>query len=224
MDKRWILLFIISTIENNFFGVFNLLNQDVVTTENMPSLSMDERIIWSGKPKKSAYIATKSLTMLPIAILWLIIDSGFIASSISAGELLFFIIPFFALHLTPVWIWLANFLTARKRWKNTTYFVTNKRIIVQTGFFAVNETTLFYKDLRNVQMHIGFLDKIFKTGDICFDETNGKDSGCTFEDLSEAKELYNHIQNIIMDMQSDISYPNALRPEENPGYKTDYKD
>lgn len=203
-----------------------MLNRDVISTENMPSLSADERIIWSGKPKKSAYVATKSLTMLPIAIVWLIIDSGFIASSITEGELLFFIIPFFALHLTPVWIWLANFLTARKRWKNTTYYVTNKRIIVQTGFFAVNETTLFYKDLRNVQLHIGFLDKIFKTGDICFDETtyNGKDLGCIFEDLSEANEIYNRIQKIIMDMQTDIAYPNALRPEENLGYKTDYKD
>ena len=196
-----------------------MLNQDFNSSENYPTLSADERILWSGKPKKSAYVTTKSLTMFPIAIVWLIIDSGFIISSITEGELLYFIIPFFILHLTPVWIWLANLVTAWKRWKNTAYYVTNKRIILQTGFFAVNETTLFYKDLHNVQMHIGLLDKIFHTGDICFDAAgfsdNGKSAVLAFEDLLEPKDVYDRIQNIVMNIQTDIAFPNALRPEEN---------
>nr|MBE6544590.1 hypothetical protein [Oscillospiraceae bacterium] len=65
-------------------------------------LSAGEKTIWRGKPKRSAFVATKSLTMLPIAIIWLIIDSQFILTSFEDGEFLWFIIPFFALHLMPV--------------------------------------------------------------------------------------------------------------------------
>ena len=44
-----------------------------------------------------------------------------------------------------------------------------------------------------------------------------------FLDVDNSKEVYLKIQKIVMDIQTDIEYPNALRPEENPGYKTKYK-
>ena len=37
-----------------------------------------ETLIWKAKPKKSAFIINKSITMAPFAILWLIFDSSFI--------------------------------------------------------------------------------------------------------------------------------------------------
>lgn len=185
-------------------------------------LSEGENIIWSGKPKKFAFIATKSLIMMPIAIAWLALDSSLIGASIAEGELLWFLIPFFTLHMMPVWIWLANVITANRRWKNTNYFITNRRIIIQGGFFAVNEASLFYKDLRNAQMKIGLLDKLFHTGDILFD-SNQKEAGFAFEDLTNYDEVYSLVQKIIIDIQTDIEYPNAFRPEHNPGYNTDYR-
>ena len=199
-------------------------------------LSQGEIELWSGKPKKSAFIATKSLTMLPLAFVWLLIDFQFIQSSLQNGEAAMIILPFFALHLMPVWIWLANVITASRRWTNTTYYVTNRRIIIQGGFFAVNETSLFYKDLRNTRLNIGFLDKLFHTGDICFDDgyqydrrhsrNNGLvlgNTGFVFEDMEDASEVYSRIQKIILDIQTDMEYPNALRPDVNPGYTTEYR-
>ncbi len=191
-----------------------------------PVLAAGESILWSEKPKRSAFVATKSLTMLPIAVIWLILDLNIIVPSIEQGEMLLFIIPFFALHLMPVWIWLGNILTANRRWRNTTYYVTNRRIIIRNGFLAINETSLFYKDLRNVQVRIGLLDKLFRTGDIYFDTDfytgNNRRSGFIFEDLENPNEIYNRIQRIILDIQTDMEYPNAYRPSENPGYHTDY--
>ena len=67
-------------------------------------LGEGEEVLWEGKSKKGAFIATKSLTMFPIAIIWLMLDLSFIVPSIMEGEMLFFIIPFFTLHLMPVWI------------------------------------------------------------------------------------------------------------------------
>ena len=193
-----------------------------------PMLSAGESILWRGKPKRSAFIATKSLTMLPIAVIWLVLDLSFIGTVFSAGEMLGILIPFFALHLMPVWIWLGNVVTAGRRWKNTNYYVTDRRIIIQGGFFAVNEVSLFYKELRNAQLRIGLLDKLFGTGDIVFDNGmimhNSKHSRpYVFEDLTDAQEVYRRVQKVILDIQTDMEYPNAYRPQENPGYQTQYR-
>ncbi len=198
-------------------------------SQRNPALAAGEAILWRGKPKKSAFIASRSLTMLPIAVIWLIIDMGFISNAFSGGEMLFFLIPFFALHLMPVWIWLGSTLTAGKRWKNTMYYVTNRRIIIQSGFLAVNEKSLFYKDMANAQLHIGLMDKLFGTGSIVLDDgyydsrNRRNQPGSRLEHLEDAQSAYNRIQKTILDIQTDIEYPNAYRPEHNPGYNTDYR-
>lgn len=192
-----------------------------------PVLTAGESILWRGKPKRGAFIATKSLSLLPIAVIWLCLDLKGIKVAFSSGNMMGFLIPFFALHLMPVWIWLANVITAGRRWKNTNYYVTNRRIILQGGFFAVNETSLYYKDLRNARLRIGLLDKLFHTGDIVFDDgitvDNKQNRGHVFEDLEDAEAVYRRVQKVILDIQTDMEYPNAFRPEENPGYQTQYK-
>lgn len=195
--------------------------------ENSP-LVEGENLILSVKPKKSAYILNQILTMMPIALIWLAFDSMFIIGTIFGNadkKLWLMLIPFFALHLMPVWIWLANVLSANKKWQNTKYYVTDKRIIIQNGFIAENYQTLYYKDIKNVYMRRGFIDQILKVGDIYFDLGYNTKAvqNAVFVDLENANEVYQKIQKIVLDIQTDIEYPNALRPEENPGYNTKYK-
>lgn len=194
-----------------------------------------EKIIWSGKPKKKAFIINKSITMLPFALIWLIFDTFFITTFFKSGasdHFLFFIIPFFAIHLLPVWIWIWNVATASKRWQNTKYYVTDKRIIIKNGFIAENYQTLYYKDIKNVNLRIGILDKLLGVGDIYFDfvpfnnvytydNRTYAPSAC-FLDIEDYNELYPKLQKVVLDIQTDIEYPNALRPESNPGYNTSY--
>lgn len=204
------------------------MTEDFENSQHRPVLAAGEMVLWQGKPKRGAFIATKSLTMLPIAVIWLILDLNIIIPAISEGEMLGFLIPFFTLHLMPVWIWLGSTITAGRRWKNTHYYVTNRRIILQSGFLAVNEESLLYTGIRNAKVRIGLLDKLFHTGDIVFDNghvefgNEKKVSYPVMEDLDNPHEVYNRIQKIIMDIQTDIEYPNAFRPAENPGYQTDY--
>ena len=152
-----------------------------------------------------------------------------ITNAFGGGGMMFFMIPFFALHLMPVWIWLGSTLTAGKRWKNTMYYVTNRRIIIQGGFLAVNEKSVFYKDLRNAQLHIGLIDKACGTGSIVLDDgyydyhRRRNYPGSQLAHLEDAQSAYHRIQKIILDIQTDIEYPNAYRPETNPGYGTDYR-
>lgn len=195
-----------------------------------PVLAPGEAILWRGKPQKKGFIATKALTLAPFAIIWLIIDSSLILNAFR-GDSPWVLIPFMLLHLMPVWIWLGSVITAGRRWKNTAYYVTNRRIIIQGGFFAVNENSLFFKDIRNTHVRIGLLDKVFGTGDIVFDNgmiyhtRNGNRNAQlpAMEDLENPYDVYNRIQRIVLDIQTDMEYPNAFRPAENPGYGTDYR-
>lgn len=203
------------------------------TTEPSNPLVEGESLIHSTRPKKSAFMINQVLTMMPFALLWLAIDGTILGTMIASGELsnmLFFIIPFFAIHLFPVWIWLANVLSANKRWKNTRYYVTDKRIIIQNGFFAENYQTIYYKDIRNVNLRVGFIDNMLHVGDLYFDlgymgENNktASVSKAAFLDIENPREIYARVQKIVLDIQTDIEYPNALRPEENPGYNTKYR-
>lgn len=194
---------------------------------NRPVLTAGEHILWSGKPKKTPFILSHSLTMMPIAIVWIWFDFTAISSIFSSGDIQWFLLGFFTLHLMPVWIWLGSLITAPKRWCNTNYYVTNRRIIIQGGFLALNEKSLFFKDIRSVQNRIGIFDKVFGTGSILFNSemisNNNKATPPSFQYLENAQQIYTRVQRTVLDMQTDMEYPNAYRPEENPGYNTDYK-
>jgi hypothetical protein len=203
--------------------------EEYAGSQRGPALAAGEAILWRGKPKRGAFIASRSLTVLPIAVIWLIFDLTFIANAFGGGGMLLFMIPFFALHLMPVWIWLGSTLTAGKRWCNTMYYVTNRRIIIQGGFLAVNEKSVFYKDIRNAQLYIGLIDKISGTGSIVLDDgyydyrRHRNHPGTKLEHLEDPQSAYSRIQQTILDIQTDMEYPNAYRPETNPGYNTDYR-
>jgi len=40
--------------------------------------------------------------------------------------------------------------------------------------------------------------------------------------VSDPYGVFKRIKQMSLDIQTDISYPNAMRPEENPGYNTKY--
>ena len=140
--------------------------------------------------------------------------------------MLFFVIPFFAIHLMPVWIWLSNVLTANRRWQNTKYYVTDKRIILQSGLVDMNYQTIYYKDINNINLKIGIVDTLLGVGDIYMDlasiNIRSKSFSQAFFDIENPHEIYSKLQKIVLDIQTDIEYPNALRPNENPGYNTKY--
>lgn len=208
-------------------------NKYIQYEEELPNpLTKDEQVLWSAKPKKSAFLINNILTMLPIALIWLLFDSVFIVTFISGGiikEMILPIILFFAFHLMPVWIWLGNILTTNKKWKNTKYYVTDKRIIIQTGIIGASYDTIYYKDIKNVTLKIGIVDKILKVGDIYIDtgnamlSSNGRRICMTILDIENPYEVYGRLQKVVLDIQSDIEFPNAYRPNENPGYNTKYK-
>lgn len=127
-----------------------------------PTLAAGEYVVWKGKPKKSAYIADKALSMLPIAIFWAIFDFNFLRMSGGDGMLLLFL----AFHMMPVWLWIGSALTSVLQWNNEDYYITNKRIIIRKGIFKPARQTLFLRDVHSCDVHYGLLDRMFGSGDI----------------------------------------------------------
>lgn len=131
-------------------------------------LKEGEELLWQGKPQKASFVLSKSVQLLPIAIIWLAFD-GFALSMIFSNTkgiptgMLIFLCIFFAFHLLPVWMWIYSILTANKNYKMTEYVFTDKRIIArEKGILQ----SYYYKDLRRASVKVGLIDKMFKVGDI----------------------------------------------------------
>lgn len=184
----------------------------------------DEQVLWRGKPKKSAYIMNSVIKMLPVALIFLAFDGVFIGMIFSNGEhipTMFKVIfcVFLAFHLIPVWIWVANVVTASRRHKNTEYAFTNKRIIVRSGVIGIDFKNIYYADIASVNLKVGIVDKMLKVGDIYI---NGKSGAAVILDVENPYFLTQKLQKIVVDIKTDVLFPNDLRPETNRGYNTKY--
>ncbi len=205
--------------------------EQVNDTNDINSMLMpSETILWQGAPERKAFIINASLKMLPIAIIWLMFDGFFIVNLFGGGMpsgMNFIFVPFFLIHLFPVWIWLGSTLTASARWKNTQYAITDKRILMRNGLVGYAYKSVYYTDISNVDLRVGFLDKMLGVGDIYLSmdglTNNGKPVFTTILDVREPERVFRIVQKAVVDIQADIHYPNALRPENNPGYNTKYQ-
>lgn len=187
-------------------------------------LGEGERILWQGKPKKSAFIANKVLAMLPFALLWAAVDVAFVVLVFvldAPTVMQWIVVAFVCLHLLPFWIWLSNVLTANRRYKNMHYALTDRRIMIRSGLVGIDYQSVSYKDIQNVDLRVGVADKLLKVGDVYFVTAAGNRK-TVFFDIEQPYEVYKTAQKIVTDIQADIAYPNAYRPEENPGYGTKY--
>lgn len=192
-----------------------------------------EKILYQGKPSKKCFIFESIFNpMMPFALLWALIDFGFIGASIFAsgeegGGFLFFIIPFFLLHLMPVWIYLGGVILSFRRYRNTYYIVTDHAIYTSGGAFAREYNQKPFAELSHVDLHRGIFDQMFGVGDIITTSsqmnTAGASRAISINSIDNYIEVYNLVQKLQKDIYTDVMYPNDMRPAENHGYNTEYK-
>lgn len=186
----------------------------------------NEKVLWRDKPNAASYVLAAMVKMLPIALVWLIFDGTFIyimAMGMSNGDIpltiLWFIVPFFLLHLTPVWLWIGKTVKAAREVRNLEYAITDKRIIIRSGMIGIDFKFINYTEIDSVNVKVGIIDRIFKVGDIYINSS--VNSGVLW-DVANPYQIGNALQKVTQDIKSDIHYPNAMRPDTNPGYTTDY--
>ncbi len=189
------------------------------------ALTNDEQILWRGKPKKASYVWSHFTRLLPIAIVWLIFDGAFLGCLFGFGGVpkfvYYIIIPFFLIHLAPVWVWIGGTIRASIEHKNIEYAFTTKRIIVKTGAIGVDFRNIYYSDIVSVNVKVGIIDKMYKVGDV-YIRTNNE--SVVLFDIEDYMVILKALQKIALDAKADIQFPNALRPEINKGYDTSYDD
>ena len=198
-----------------------------------PVLDSDERLFWTGRPNFTVFLLT-GIPFLFFGCLWGAIDIfGFILPMTkegvhaSKGVPLGFIIPFFAIHLFPFWgAWL-NIIRLVLVSSNTWYGISNKRVLLRTGFWGTDFKTIDYDKLSDISVNVGPIENMMGLGTIRFmpgDTRNNRAfAGSSFIGIEKPYDVFKKLKEVSVNVKTDWDYPNALRPAENPGYRTEYK-
>ncbi len=214
------------------------MNNNLINTVLYSMINKDEKILWRGKPDRKCYIYEAIFNpMFFVALVWGLIDFTFLATIIAgtissdAQQSLFFVIPFFLIHLMPVWIYLGGVFFAHRAYVNTEYIITDKAVYCSGGVFSQNFETKPFFELSHVDIHRGIFDQYFGVGDVIItcnhDGYNTNDShssakGINICNIREFQKVYNMIKELNKDNYTDAMFPNDLRPSTNHGYKTQY--
>lgn len=114
---------------------------DYKVSDDLKSMMNNERIVWSGRPKKSCFVLECIFNpMLIFAFIWFMFDFMFISQIFSSdlSELdssVWMFVGFFALHLMPVWIYLGGVIFSFRKLKIRNMPLPIKEFTVQTAVF-----------------------------------------------------------------------------------------
>lgn len=189
---------------------FGTSEQQQTSIDNM--INTGETIIQRLKPNKKAYIMSNVLNNIWFTLIWLGFD-GFAIGAIIAGGVLqqagflaIFLLGFFAVHLTPVWIWLAGIIRSVKNANNTEYVLTDQRILIKEGIRTVDIHSMNYNEIYSINIKIGYIDSMLKVGDLYI--TANTQSVVLF-DISNPQEIAKQIREIAKNQ--NINYTNNGR-------------
>lgn len=194
----------------------------------------NETILWRGKPNKKCFLLESVFNpLLPFALIWALVDFGVIFGMSIGGAMSgasFFLVPFFLLHLMPVWLYIGGVFLAVKKYKNTEYIITDRGIYVSGGTFSYTYEMKPFTDLSHINIHRGIFDQWLGVGDVVsvcnHGGYNSNDShsshGLTICDIADYREVFSMVKQLQTDIYADTQYPNDLRPAQNHGYQTQY--
>jgi len=189
----------------------------------------DEEFVWVGEPVFLPFLCS-GIPFLILGLLWGAFDYfGFIQHLGSAKNSPppGFIIPFFALHLFPFWGSILNMLRLVLVHKNTFYAITNKRLMLRSGFWGIDFNAIDYDKIADIQVNVNPLENMLGVGTIRISSGKVTSKGNPLTDnfiaVKNPYDVFKKIKTVMVDVKTDWNYPNKLRPEDNPGYNTKYE-
>ncbi len=162
-----------------------------------------EYVYWKGRGNKAAYIFNNSKFIAPFALIWLFIDGTMLFSMLPIGKLmessegrqmLGFIIPFFIVHLLPVWIWIGSMFKGAKKWEKSAYAITDKQILVKNLATGMNVQCYKYDKIRMVKLNRSFMDNLLGTSDLQFYLIDGRHIDILDIKASEAERVFPQVK------------------------------
>ena len=162
-------------------------------------LDKDEEILKTYRPNKMRAWFTVCLTSIVLALFLLpvIIGSAFDSESNGLAVGVVFL-SFFVVYI------LISFVLIKLWINKTVYAVTNKRILIRTGYIGVDYKSLDYTMLGAFTVNVSWVDKLIhkNTGSLAFGSvaspmTNGYGAKFNFSFISSPYETYKEIKAII---------------------------
>jgi len=203
---------------------------DMTTDLNLPPQfeavrDRDEDILWVGKPNFVAFII-RGIPFLVIGLLWGAIDYfGFIRNM--GKEMAGFAIPFFAIHLAPFWLSILNMVRLFLVHGNTCYAFSNKRMMMRSGFWGTDFKVIDYDKISDMEVNVNPIENMLGVGTVRAFSGRVSDKGGRIYDkfigIDHPYEVFKRIKEVSVDVKTDWNFPNAMRPEVNPGYQTRYE-
>jgi membrane protein YdbS with pleckstrin-like domain len=197
-------------------------------------LDPDEELLWTGKPNFWVFMFPYFVLLAAVLVL-AVVSSVIFYSDIHhhhVPPLLFeYLKGKFFLSAVPAslgigltaWRWLS--------YPNVFYAYSNRRAIIRSGVWGIDFKTIGYDRIQNSSVQVSPLEKMLGVGTILLFtgeiETvyqgqiqSKKDK---FVGIVDPYERFRRFKTVMTDVATDMNYPNALRPEINPGYKTKYR-
>ena len=127
-----------------------------------PELMAGETIVSQIVPKKVPYMVHQFFQRIyPVVFILSMIAFFLIIPLVQAhlngmtilmptGFNLYFIFLFVVMSLIPMFPWIKDVLFLKRNYRNTVYYLTNKRVIIFTGNTYPDEFSIAYSDIRNV--------------------------------------------------------------------------
>jgi hypothetical protein len=187
----------------------------------------DEEILWIGKPKFIPYIFSglgNGLFTLAFGIGWVLINLTVMPADESGSFKYFWVFG-----LVPLAQGLYVFLNRLASFSNTAYGYSNKRVMMRTGFIGTDFKTIDYDKISDIEVTVNVIERIYNVGSVRFfsgrtqtDENNTTKLYDVWFAIEKPYEVFKLVKQTMVDIKTDYNYPNALRPETNPGYNTKY--
>lgn len=169
-------------------------------------LKSDEEVKWEGKPDKRTFIFESVFNPFAgFALIWIIVAVGIITCTVLFGDKesipWFFLVPFFAVWLMPVWAWIGTVLTAFLRYKQIYYMITDRRVLTRHGCFSVSYASVPVKRIVDVHTNRSMSDRMFGVGDVSFSVAGHAGEFHTIDNVEDHREVMAILEDLTDDRQ-----------------------
>ncbi|MBL0267694.1 MAG: PH domain-containing protein [Chitinophagaceae bacterium] len=123
----------------------------LTSSELQQHLDSNEKLIWSGQPKKGVIFRTADIFLIPFSLLWCGFAIFWFTTALRSGAPFIFAmfgIPFVVVGLIFVF---GRFIIDAKMREKTVYGITADRIIIKSGIFKKSVKSLNIKTLSDIE-------------------------------------------------------------------------
>lgn len=122
-----------------------------LTSELQDYLDKNEKLLWTGQPRKGIVFSAADVFMIPFSLLWCGFAIFWFTTAITSGAPIFFSlfgVPFVVIGLMMVF---GRFIIDAKLRESTIYGLTDERIIIKSGLFKKTIKSIHIKTLADFE-------------------------------------------------------------------------